>query len=618
MAGSNSPDFEKMTLPGLLRHWAEHTPDNLALREKDHGVWERITFRQYYEAMSDCALGLRALGFAKGDFVAVAGDDTPEWMYTDLAAQSLGGACIGIYPTNPWQELRYIMDHSGARFIVCGDQEQVDKVLDAIDKGGSLPHLEKIICVDMKGMRRYAHPMLMSFADLLASGRAQREKQPEAIGRSIDALTPEDVAVVVYTSGTTGLPKGALLSHRGLIYGAKQLSEVHGIDGSNWNVLAYLPLCHVAERLCSTVMQLVNGTSVSFAESVDTVARDLREVAPKAFLGVPRIWEKLQQSIMVRLQDTRPLPRWAFSQAVSAGTRIADRRLARGGEFAGIADRLMFGLLWLTFFRPIQKRLGLDRAQTCLCGGAPISPEVLRFFWGLGIRVYQVYGMTELCGVSHSQRAGSTVHGSAGRPLPTYEQRFGPDGEILVRTRAMFSGYLNDEEASKAAVSDGWMHTGDIGVLAPDGSLHVTDRKKDIIITSGGKNITPSLIENRLKDSIYVREAILIGDRRNFLSALIEIDYETVGKWAQTNGLAYTNYRSLAGLPAVRELIDGWIAEVNHEFSRVESIRKFRILSKQLDHDDGEVTATMKVRRSAIEKIFATEIEQIYGVAGAA
>lgn len=616
MAARLPDNMEMMTLPGLLRHWARTMPDATALREKHLGIWRRISFAEYYRNVLDCALGLSALGFKRGDFLAIAGDDSPEWMYADLATQALGGSCIGVYPTNPWPELRYILQHSGSAFVVCGDQEQTDKMFDVLDKGGALPNLRKIICVDMKGMRKYDHSMLMSFDDLLALGRREREAGEAAVEAMIDALSPEDIAVIVYTSGTTGLPKGAMLSHRGLIHGAMQIRRLHGIDSDSWSVLAYLPLCHVAERLCSTVMQLVNGSSVSFAESVDTVARDLREVAPRAFLGVPRIWEKLQQSIMVRMQDTRALPRWVLQRCLALGGGIAERRLARGGRFAGIGDRLLAFALWVICFRALQKRLGLDRARICLCGGAPISPEVLRFFWGIGIRVYQVYGMTELCGVSHSQRAGSTLHGSVGEPLPTFEQRLGPDGEILVRTRAMFSGYLNDETAFQQAVHDGWMHTGDIGRLAEDGSLYVTDRKKDIIITSGGKNVTPSLIENRLKDSIYVREAILIGDGRHFLSTLIEIDYDTVGKWAQGKGLAYTNYKSLSGLPEVRELIGGWIAEVNTEFARVESIRKFEILPKQLDHDDGEVTATMKVRRSAIEKIYAAEIQRIYQSVG--
>jgi len=605
--------FERSTLPGLLRFWAERHPDRLAFREKDLGVWRRFTFRDYYERARDFALGLTALGVQPGDFLAVASEDTPEWMIADLAIQGLGGACIGIYPTNPWPELRYIIEHSGARVVVCGDQEQTDKVLDAIRLGGDLPRLEKIVCVDMKGMSRYPRERLLSFDDVMALGRERRGEFGDLFERSIDRLTPDDVAVIVYTSGTTGMPKGAMLTHGGLIWGGLRLSELHGVDETNWEVLCYLPLCHVAERLCSTVMQLVNGTPVNFAESIDTVVPNLREIAPTGFLGVPRIWEKLQYGVMVKLKDASPLQQRVVGRCLSLGRPIARRRLAAGGDVQGVADRLLYGLLWLVCFRPLQKWMGLNQGRTLLCGGASISPEVLEFFWTIGLRVYQVYGMTELSGISHSQFPGHTTLGCSGPPLPTYEQRIAEDGEILVRSRSVFRGYLHNEEATRAAVADGWMHTGDVGEITDDGSIRITDRKKDIIITSGGKNITPSLIENRLKDSLYIREAVLIGERRNFLSALIQIDYETVGKWAQEQGLAYTTFKSLAQLPDVRELIAHEVETVNREFARVENIRRFSLLDKELDHDDGEVTATMKVRRRVIEEKYKPLIDAMYG-----
>ncbi|MEX3009599.1 long-chain fatty acid--CoA ligase [Hoeflea sp. TYP-13] len=605
--------MEQSTLPGLLRFWADRYPERLAFREKDFGVWNRFTFRDYYEHTKDFAFGLVALGVKKGDFLAVASEDTPEWMFSDLAIQALGGACIGVYPTNPWPELRYILEHSRARFVVCGDQEQTDKVFDALEHGGELPHLEKIICVDMKGLKHYPRERLMSFDEVAALGRSKREEYGDLFENSIDALTPDDVAVVVYTSGTTGMPKGAMLSHRGLIWGGLRLSERHGIDETNWEVLCYLPLCHVAERLCSTIMQLVNGTPVNFAESIDAVNQNLREIAPTGFLGVPRIWEKLQYGVMVKLKDATPLQQRVVEQCLALGRPIAQRQLANGGERKSLRDRLVFAFLWLVCFRSLQKSMGLDRAQTMLCGGASISPDVLEFFWALGLKVYQVYGMTELSGISHSQYPGHTALGQAGPPLDTYEHTIAEDGEILVRSKAIFPGYLRNEQATAEAVRDGWMRTGDVGRIADDNSIVITDRKKDIIITSGGKNITPSLIENRIKDSIFIREAVLIGERRNFLTSLIQIDYETVGKWAQERGLPYTTFKSLAGLPEVRDLITGEINSVNKEFSRVENVRKFSLLDKELDHDDGEVTATMKVRRSVIEEKFKPLIEQMYG-----
>ncbi|RZN04499.1 long-chain fatty acid--CoA ligase [Bradyrhizobium genosp. SA-3] len=606
--------FEDATLPGILKYWADNFPNDLAFREKKLGIWQRTTFADYYCRVKHFALGLKVLGVERGDFLAVASENTPEWMYADLGIQSLGGACIGVYPTNPWPELHHILKDSGATVVVCGDQEQADKVLDALKFGESLPKLRHIICVDMKGMSRYPKDQLYSFEDVLNLGRAEAERQPYYVEESIAALKPTGVAVIVYTSGTTGLPKGAMLTHQGLIWAALRLSERHGIDDHNWDVLCYLPLCHVAERICSTLMQLANGTTVNFGESIDAVAANLREIAPRGFLGVPRIWEKLQYGILVKLEDATPFQQRVVKACLHLGRPIAQRQLANGGKRVSLADAALFRLLWLICFRSLQKWCGLNRANTMLCGGASISPEVLEFFWILGLPVYQVYGMTELSGISHSQYPGHTGLGQSGPPLPTYEHRLGAQGEILVRSRAAFAGYLGNEEATCEVLREGWVATGDIGEIADDDSIAITDRKKDIIITSGGKNITPSLIENRMKDSLYIREAVLIGERRNYLTALIQIDYETVGKWAQEKGYPYTTFKNLAGLPEVRALIERELDKVNAQFARVENIRKFTLLDKQLDHDDGEVTATMKVRRKVIEEKFRPQIEAMYGV----
>lgn len=605
--------YEEFSLPGLLQHWARVRPEAPALREKRYGIWNRVSYREYYENVLDFALGLDALGYRSHDLLAVASENTPEWMYADLAAQSLGSACIGIYPTNPWQELKYILQHSRSSVVVCGDQEQTDKVLEALAQGDGLPDLRHIICVDMKGMRHYRHPLLRSFASVTELGRQRRLAGESLVEDSIKRLQPQAAAVIVYTSGTTGLPKGAMLSHQALILNALRMMRRHDLDDVALNMLAYLPLCHVAERSFSSVFQLVGGTVVSFAESIDTVLRDMREVSPNAFVGVPRIWEKLQSTITIRLHDTRPWMRRLVQTCLAGGHRIADRRLANMGRFASAGDRALHALLWVLCFRSLQKWMGLNRAGGRLfCGGAPISPEVLRFFWALGLEIYQIYGMTETCGGTHSQFMGSTVHGSCGPALPGWEQRIAEDGELLLRGNSIFLGYLRDEQATRDALAEGWLHTGDIGRIAPDGSLFVTDRKKDLLITSGGKNVTPSIIENRLKDSPYIREAILIGDRRKYLSALIQIDYETVGKWAQSRGLAYTNYASLSRLAEVEELIAREVETFNKEFARVENVRRFRILQKELDHDDGEVTATMKVRRKSIERKFADVIESLY------
>ena len=609
------PNIAGMTMPQVLRHWALTQGQSLALREKDSGLWQRTTWKAYFDKARLLAIGLYALGFRKGDRLAVASDDSPEWLYSDLGAQMAGGACLGIYPTNPWPELQYIVRHSRTKIIVCGDQEQTDKVLDARRNGEGLPDLTTIITVDMKGMRHYAEDGLMSFADVLDLGAKKETEFGPLIDAAIAGGKPDDVAIIVYTSGTTGMPKGAMLSHANMLHSAAQVVSVHGLDRDSYSVLCYLPLCHVAERSFSTVMQLLTGCVVSFAESVDTVVVNLREIAPKGFLGVPRIWEKMQQSVLYRVKDTTPLQRRVFERCVALGRPLAERRLANGGTFASLSDRIFFSLLWLACFRSLQHFLGIDRVRTAFCGGATVSPEVLLFFWILGVPVYQIYGMTESAGVSHSQRPGATDLGTSGLLIDGLEQKLGPDGELLLKGPSVFRGYLFDDASTARAFSDGWLHTGDIVEIGADGQLRVLDRKKDILITSGGKNITPSLIENALKDSPYIREAILLGDGRNFLAALIQIDLETTGKWAQQQNIQYTTYRSLAQHEKVRDLVDKEIRRVNDRFARVENVRKFVILAKELDHDDGELTATMKVRRRIIEEKFKEEIASIYGSA---
>jgi long-chain acyl-CoA synthetase len=608
-------DPDRMTIPQVLRLRAETLGDAVALREKDRGIWRRTSWRDYFDNARQFAIGLYALGFRAGDRLAVAGDDTPEWLYADLAAQMIGGACLGVYPTNPWPELQFIVRHSRSKFIVCGDQEQVDKVLDAQRNDGGLPDLEKTICVDMKGMRGYASDGLMSFAEVMALGQSKEQEFGAAVDARLAAGDPDDVAIIVYTSGTTGNPKGAMLTHRNMLYTSAQVVATLGLTRQNYSILCYLPLCHVAERSFSTIMQLLTGAAVSFAESVDTVVINLREISPRAFLGVPRIWEKMQQSVHHRVSDATPLQRRVVETCLRIGRPIAERRQAGGGALMGWRDRLAFFALWLICFRGLRRYLGVDRVEAGFCGGASVSPEVLLFFWILGVPIYQIYGMTESAGVAHMQRPGATKSGCSGLLIEGLEQRLAEDGELLLRGPSVFKGYLYDDAATARAIDGGWLRTGDIVAIEDDGEIRVVDRKKDILITSGGKNITPSLIENALKDSPYIREAVLLGDGRHFLAALIQIDLETTGKWAQDHAIAYTTYRTLAENERVRELVAGEIARVNERFARVENVRKFVILPKELDHDDGELTATMKVRRRMIESKFAEEIATIYGSA---
>ena len=607
------------TLPRLLIDHAKERGDEIALREKVHGVWKGTTWAAYLANARRVALGLLSLGLARGDRIVIASENVPAWFYADLGAQMIGVQVVGIYPTNPWPELQYIARHCQARVAITGDQEQTDKVLDAIRHGDGLPTLERVFCVDMKGLRRYPKGEPDSFEALLELGRALEASDPLAAARldaSIAALRPDDVNVLVYTSGTTGPPKGAMLTHRNFIYGAHAYASARGMLDKRFESVCYLPLCHVAERSYATVIHLLTGGTVNFAESVDTVATNIREIAPTFFLGVPRIWEKLQQSFLFRMKDSGPLQRGLFAWCMQRGRALSDRRAA-GGDTIGVSDRLEFRLLYWLMFRNMQRHMGLDRTHTRMCGGASVSPETLRFFDIIGVGVGQGYGLTECGGLAFVQRPERpNVAGSCGSALPGTEWRLGDDKEVFVRSPGVFRGYLHDDKGTRDVLAeDGWLATGDIVEENAHGEITVVDRKKAIIITSGGKNIAPSEIENALKDSPFVREAIIVGEGRKFLGGLIQIDFDTVGRWAAERDLQYTTYKSLTQMPEVLALVQGIVDAVNARFARVENIRRFVILEKELDHDDGELTATQKVRRGLIDQKFARELVQIYGAA---
>ncbi len=405
-----------------------------------------------------------------------------------------------------------------------------------------------------------------------------------------------------------------MLTHRNFVYGAYAYATARGMLDKPFESVCYLPLCHVAERGYSTVLHLLTGGCVNFAESVDTVASNVREIAPTFFLGVPRIWEKLQQNFLFRLKDSGPLRRALFERCMRRGRALSDRRAASGTR-GSLADRATFQLLYWLMFRNMQRYMGLDRTHTRMCGGASISPETLRFFDIIGLPVGQGYGLTEAGGLAFVQRPERpNVAGSCGSALPGTEWRLGADNEVFVRSRGVFVGYLDDDQATRNVLADdGWLATGDIIEPNEHGEITVVDRKKAIIITSGGKNIAPSEIENALKDSPFVREAIVVGEGRKFLGGLIQIDFDTVGRWAAEHDLQYTTYRSLTQMPEVVALVQGIVDGVNASFARVENIRRFVLLEKELDHDDGELTATQKVRRGLIDQKFARELVQIYG-----
>jgi len=599
------------TLPKLLRRHAREKPFAVALREKEFGIWQRVTWEGYLGHVRRFCLGLTALGLSGEDKVSILSENCREWLCAELAVMSASAVGVGVYSTSPAPEVKYVVGHSESSFVVVQDQEQADKILEVID---GLPLLRKIVVKDMKGLRRYADARILSFEDVEAMGAEYEKGHPALFDEMVSATVPDQVAFLIYTSGTTGFPKGAMITHRNILAQTAGVVEATGIRATD-SVVSYLPLCHVAEQIFSVFLPLSLGMTVNFAESIRTVQEDLREVAPTVFLGVPRIWEKLQASILIKIQETGPFRRWLFGRAMEGGRKAALRREAGGKTRA--FEKAVRLLEYFLIFRSLQNYVGLRKARLTFTAAAAISPEVILFFHAIGIPVREGYGMTECTGFSFLQREGDIRLGTVGRAIPGMDFRIEEDGELLKAGEAVFQGYYRDPEATASVLRGGWLHTGDVAQLDPDGHLRIVDRKKAIIVTSGGKNVSPSLVENALKVSPYIREAVVLGEGEKFLAALIQIDYENTGQWATVLRLPYTNFRSLSQLPEVRDLIAKEVERLSEGLAPVERIRKFRLLEKELDHDDNEVTATMKVRRKTIYGKFAPLIRELYGPDGA-
>lgn len=593
MDGAPPPaETELATLPRLLRRHAREIGGRIALRQKERGIWREYTWADYERMACRFAAGLAARGVRRGEHVAILSENRKEWVVAELGLHLLGCAAAGVYPTSPAPEIRHALEASDAVAVICEDQEQVDKVLAVID---TLPRLREVIAVDPRGLRGYRHPKLALWDDVMAGGAAG--EAPGWLDAALAAHDPEDTALIVFTSGSTGAPKAAMLSFRNIAAVGRLTADVTPGTPED-RVVSYLPLCHVAEQLFSVFLAFHFGYQVNFGESLRTIREDLREVAPTIFLGVPRIWEKMQADLQLAMADTGPLQKLFLNPA------LAHAKAGGGGPLGALWDRIVF--------RPLRDALGLTRCHTALSGAAPISPETLAFFRGIGVPLLEGFGMTETSGTACAQRHDRRAEGRVGWPLPGVEARLAADGELLIRGDIVFKGYYRRPDATAEAVVEGWLHTGDVAERHADGSFSIVDRKKDIMITAGGKNLTPSLIENRMKASPFIRECVAIADRRRFPAALVQIDFDTVSKWAERRGLAYTTFRSLAELPEVRALIAKEIEAGNEALAPVEQVKKFHLLTRELDHDDGEVTATMKVRRAAIHKAWAAEIEALY------
>ena len=596
------------TIPAMFWNAVALRGDQVWMRQKKLGIWKSWSWRQTGEAVRELAAGLQALGLEQGQTASILANTVVEWVLADVAVLSCGAVSNGIYPTDAASQVHYLCEDSATRVLFVEDDEQLDKALEVREQ---LPLLRKIVVFDMKGLRDLDDPDVMSLDALRDLGRQRLAQHPDCVEQSSAACQPEDLAILVYTSGTTGKPKGAMHSHRGLVYTTRGFNTLVAQDERDER-MCFLPLCHIAERMGGEYFALYTGSKLNFVENPETIPENVREIAPTVFTAVPRVWEKFYSGVMIALKESSTLQRAAYAWSIGVGMRIAEKVMA--GEAVGTGLKLRFTLARWLALNNARKLIGIHRARFCITGAAPISPDLIKWYMALGVPMLEVWGMTETCGASTGVPATRMKPGSIGPAAAFNEVRLDPaTGEILVRGPNVFMGYLNlPEKTAETIDKDGWLHTGDVGVVDDEGFFRITDRMKDIIITAGGKNITPSELENELKFSPYVTDAVVIGDKRAYLTVIIMIDQDNVEKFAQDADIPFSNYASLTRAPEVQELIQKEIDRVNQKFARVEQIKKFFLLDTQLTAEDEELTPTMKLKRKLVEKKYAAQIEAMY------
>ncbi|MGQ9692551.1 MAG: long-chain fatty acid--CoA ligase [Thermaceae bacterium] len=599
--------LKRYTLPQLLRLRAEKEGDRVALREKELGVWNEITYSEYYEKVLLFAHGLLSLGFSPGERLVIIADNIPEWLYAELATQAVRGISVGVYQSSLPPEVAYMLSYTGARVVFAEDQEQVDKLYEIRSE---IPQVRHVVYEDPKGMRGYRDPWLLSFEEVLERGREHRKKHPDAVERLLLEADPEEVCHLSPTSGTTGRPKAAMLRHRNLTHMGVALQEVDPLWPTD-DYLSFLPLAWIGEQMMSVALALTGGFTVNFPEAVETAMQDLKEIGPHVMFSPPRVWEGIQSQIWVRISESPAFNRWVYERLLEVGYQAAEFRMR--GRRMPLGLGLAYRLADLLLFRPLRDQLGFLRLRRAYTGGAALGPDVFRFFHAIGVNLKQIYGQTEIIGIAFVHRDGDIRYDTVGLPIPGGEVRISEEGEILCRSDAVCAGYWERPEATTETFRDGWLHTGDAGYLTEDGHLVVIDRLSDVMRTEKGAVFSPQFIENKLKFSPYIKEAVVFGNHKSFLAALINIDPQTVGKWAEDRGLAYTTYLDLSLKPEVAELIRTEVERVNRELPEELRIRRFVLLYKLLDADDEELTRTGKVRRGFIAQKYGALVEALYG-----
>lgn len=596
------------SLPHLLHENArKYGQEKRALREKEFGIWQSVSWQEYLANVRDFALGLASLGCKAGDKLAILGDNRPEWLYAELAIQSLGGAAVGIFPDSHIDQVRYIIDHSDAAFLVVEDQEQTDKFLEIREQ---CPKIRHVIVDDMKGMKRYHEPILVSLSTVQQLGRDLSLKEPNLYDELLSHVNGDTVALLAYTSGTTGLPKGAMLTHTNMVKMAQNYDTIDPAYPSD-NHVSFLPLPWIGEQMTAVSWNLFKGFTVNFPEKPETVQENIREIGPEILFAPPRFWERMCSDIQVKIQDAVWIKRRLYKLCMPIGYRVAERRLA--GKTAGPVLWVLDKLGYLLLFRSLKNYLGLGNLRNVYTGGAALGPEIFNLFQALGVNIKQIYGQTETSGISVAHRNGEIKLSTVGKPIPETEIRISDSGEILTRGPTVFLGYYKNEEATRSTLIDGWLHSGDQGILDEDGHLVMIDRMKDVMKLMDGTKFSPQLIENKLKFSVYISESVVVGKDRPFVAAMINMDMANVGKWAENRKITYTTYTDLSQKEEVYDLIAAEIATMNSFLPKAAQVRKFVMLHKELDADDDEMTRTRKVRRSVVEDRYGYLIEALYG-----
>ena len=605
------------TVASLAKGWADRKPNHVAFREKSFGIWQEYRWADAWELIELSAHALLSLGVEVGDRVTIHSEDRPEWVIVDLATVAIRGITVGLYPTNPAAEVEYMLADSGSVVHIVEDQEQVDKVFDADPE--KITSVKSLVYLEPRGFANFTDERLVFWENFLEMGRTHREANPGAVAARMAEAEDDDVMTFVYTSGTTGPPKGAMLTNANSMFAIdKVVGEVDAYpDGlppnTNDQILTYLPLCHVAERIFSTWTMLAGGPTLNFAESIETVAQNLGEVQPTLFFAVPRIWERLHAGVQIRGADATRFKALWLGLGMKAAGSIGKAKVANGGKHTAMS-RLLNWIFYPILFRALQERVGLRHVRRASSGAAPIAPEVLQFFMGIGIEVYELYGMTENSAVATVNYPGRVKLGTVGEPYADIGLRLDEEtGEIQTKHAGNFAGYWGKpDKTAETFTDDGWLKTGDVGEWVDGTHVKIVDRMKDIIITSGGKNISPSEIENTMKASPFIKECMVVGDGRKYLTALVAIELDVVGAWALRRNIPYTTYRDLTEKPEVIELVQKAVDDTNEKFARVEGIKKFRMIPKELDHEDGELTATQKLKRSAMMDLYGDLVDSMY------